>query len=104
MIETILSSVVVFLATSVDELIVLTTVFAYAEQRNAVGQVYAGQLTGQVVLLTISVLAASGIEAVSQRGIGLLGIVPIVLGIRVRNCSEPGRSATTGLTVGWLLV
>jgi cadmium resistance transport/sequestration family protein len=83
MIETILSSVVVFLATSVDELIVLTTVFAYAEQRNAVGQVYAGQLIGQVVLLTISVLAASGIEAVSQRGIGLLGIVPIVLGIRV---------------------
>jgi len=83
MIQTILSSVLVFVATSVDELVVLTTIFAYAERRKAVGQVYAGQLMSQVVLLTISVLAASGIEAVSQRGIGLLGIVPIVLGIRV---------------------
>ena len=83
MIEAILSAVAVFLATSVDELVVLTTIFAYAERRKAVGQVYAGQLISQVVLLAISVLVASGVEAVSQRGIGLLGIVPIVLGIRV---------------------
>ncbi len=32
-IETVLSSVVVFVATSVDELVVLTTIFAYAERR-----------------------------------------------------------------------
>jgi len=83
MIETLLSSVAVFVATSVDELVVLTTIFAYAERRRAVVQVYAGQLISQAVLLTVSVLAAFGIEAISQRAIGLLGIVPIVLGIRV---------------------
>ena len=44
MVETILASVVVSVATSVDELVVLTTVFAYAERRKAVGQVYVGQL------------------------------------------------------------
>lgn len=82
MIETVLFSVVVFVATSVDELVVLTTIFAYAERRKAVAQVYAGQLISQAVLLTVSVLAASGVETVSQEGIGLLGILPIVLGIR----------------------
>lgn len=83
MVEIVLSSVVVFVATSVDELVVLTTIFAYAERRKAVLQVYAGQLISQAVLLTISALAAFGIETVSQRGIGLLGIIPIVLGIRI---------------------
>ena len=82
-IETVLSSVVVFVATSVDELVVLTTIFAYAERRGAVAQVYVGQLISQAVLLTISVLAAVGIETVSQKGIGLLGILPIVFGIRI---------------------
>ena len=71
-IETVLSSVVVFVATSVDELVVLTTIFAYAERRAAVAQVYVGQLISQAVLPTISVLAAVGIETVSQKGIGLL--------------------------------
>jgi cadmium resistance transport/sequestration family protein len=82
-VETILASVVVFVATSVDELVVLTTIFAYAERRKAVGQVYVGQLTSQAVLLTISLLAAFGIASISQKGIGLLGILPIVLGIRI---------------------
>jgi len=96
MIEAVVSSVVVFLATSVDELVVLTTIFAYAERRNAVGQVYAGQLLSQVVLLAISVLAASGIQTVSQRGIGLLGIVPILSGIRIllRGDEEDEAEAT----------
>ncbi len=83
MVEAVLSSVVVFVATSVDELVVLTTIFAYAERRGAVAQVYAGQLISQAALLTISLLAAIGIETVSQKGIGLLGILPIVLGIRI---------------------
>ena len=82
-VETILASVVVFVATSVDELVVLTTIFAYAERRKAVGQVYVGQLISQAVLLTISLLAAFGIASISQKGIGLLGILPIVLGIRI---------------------
>jgi cadmium resistance transport/sequestration family protein len=83
MIETVLASVVVFVATSVDELVVLTTIFAYAERRKAVAQVYAGQLISQALILTISVLAAFGIETISQKGIGLLGVLPIVLGIRI---------------------
>ena len=83
MIESLLSSVAVFVATSVDELVVLTTIFAYAERRKAVAQVYVGQLLSQVVLLTISVLAAFGIATISPMGIGLLGIVPIILGLRI---------------------
>ena len=83
MIETVLSSAAVFVATSLDELVVLTTIFAYAERRNSVAQVYVGQLISQVVLLSISVFAAFGIATISRQGIGLLGIVPIVLGIRI---------------------
>jgi cadmium resistance transport/sequestration family protein len=101
MIETVLASVVVFVATSVDELVVLTTIFAYAERRKAVGQVYAGQLIGQAVILTISVLAAFGIESISQKGIGLLGVLPIVLGIRILfGGNEDDQAQETAIRLG----
>ena len=115
MIETILSAVVVFVATSVDELVVLTTLFAYAERRKAVGQVYVGQLISQVVLLAISVLVAFGIQTVSQKGIGLLGLIPIVLGIRIllggheedeaqETASKLGSRASFTLTVALIAI
>jgi cadmium resistance transport/sequestration family protein len=83
MIDVVLSSVAVFLATSVDELVVLTTMFAYAERQGAVAEVYLGQLLSQAVLLTVAALAAFGIETVSEKAIGVLGVLPIALGIRV---------------------
>jgi cadmium resistance transport/sequestration family protein len=113
--ETLIASVAIFIATSVDELVVLTTMFAYAERRNAVAQVYVGQLISQVVLLTISVLAASGIATISQKGIGLLGIVPIILGIRIllggdedddaqETANRLGSRANFTLTVGLIAI
>jgi cadmium resistance protein CadD (predicted permease) len=82
-VEALLGSVAAFVATGLDEAVVLTALFAHARERRAAASVYAGQLLGQSVLVGVSVLAALGVQALSPRAVGLLGVVPIVLGVRI---------------------
>jgi cadmium resistance protein CadD (predicted permease) len=82
-VEALVGSVAAFVATGLDEAIVLTTLFAYAGERRAAAQVYIGQLLGQAVLVGASVLAALGVQALSPKVVGALGVVPIVLGARI---------------------
>jgi cadmium resistance protein CadD (predicted permease) len=82
-VEALVGSVAAFVATGLDEAVVLTTLFAYARERHAAVSVYAGQLLGQAVLVGVSVLAALGVQALSPKAVGALGVVPIVLGVRI---------------------
>ena len=74
----------VFAGTNVDDLIVLTVLFlaARASGRPAAWQVWAGQYAGIAALVLVSVLAALGLTLVPDRWVGLLGLVPIALGLR----------------------
>lgn len=74
----------VFAGTNVDDLIVLTVLFlaARASGRPKVWQVWAGQYAGIAVLVLVSGLAALGLTLVPDRWVGLLGLVPIALGVR----------------------
>ena len=69
-----------FIATNIDDLVVLTALFG--SPRPAPPQIVAGQYLGMGVLVAISVVAAAGLASVPERWIGLLGIVPLGLGIR----------------------
>jgi cadmium resistance protein CadD (predicted permease) len=74
----------VFAGTNVDDLIVLTVLFLSAR---AIGkpkpwQIWAGQYTGIAVLVAVSATAALGLTIVPDRWVGLLGLVPIALGVR----------------------
>ena len=74
----------VFAGTNVDDLIVLTVLFlaARASGRPRPWQVWAGQYAGIGVLALLSALAALGLTLVPDRWVGLLGLVPIALGVR----------------------
>jgi cadmium resistance protein CadD (predicted permease) len=72
-----------FAVTNVDDLIVLTALFA-TSGRGGPGHrnIALGQYAGIAVLLLASIAAAAVLLAVPDRWIGLLGLVPIGLGIR----------------------
>lgn len=83
MIAMILTTIVTFIATGIDELFVLTIIFVYAKSKKSIKDVYIGQQIGMIVLLTISVLAVFGITLITEKWIGILGFLPIIQGIKI---------------------
>ncbi|WP_246001782.1 cadmium resistance transporter [Allorhizocola rhizosphaerae] len=78
------TAVVMFAATNVDDLVVLTVLFlsARATGRPRPWQIWAGQYLGIAALVAISVVAALGLSVVPDRWVFLLGLVPLALGVR----------------------
>ena len=71
-----LSSIVLFCATKIDDLIVLGVLYAASVSKN---QIFAGQLAGMAVLIAVSFFLSDFLRHVMD--IRFLGVVPIVLGI-----------------------
>lgn len=82
MIGTILTAIVAFIATGIDEIVVLTIIFVQATKSKSIKDVYIGQQIGMIVLLALSTLAVFGITLISEKWIGLLGLLPIIQGVR----------------------
>lgn len=82
--EIVLAGAGVFVGTNVDDLIVLTVLFltARATGRPRTWQIWVGQYAGIAVLVTVSALAALGLTLIPDRWVGLLGLVPLALGVR----------------------
>ena len=72
-----------FVGTNVDDIIVLTVLFlsSRAVGRPRPGQIWAGQYAGVAILVLASVLAALGLTIVPDDWVGLLGLIPIGLGV-----------------------
>ncbi|MEV0689354.1 cadmium resistance transporter [Streptomyces sp. NPDC050388] len=73
-----------FAGTNIDDILVLTVLFL---ARRATGrptgrQIWIGQYLGFAVLLVLSTVAALMLVALPDRWLGLLGLVPLVLGVR----------------------
>lgn len=73
-----------FAATNVDDLIVLTVLFLSGRATGSPRpwQIWAGQYAGIAALVLVSVVAALGLTIVPDEWIGLLGLVPLALGVR----------------------
>jgi cadmium resistance protein CadD (predicted permease) len=91
----ILAAVVVFAGTNLDDVIVLTVLFlsSRAKGKPRPWQIWAGQYVGMGLLVVLSAGAALGFSVVPDRWVGLLGFVPIALGVRglvkaARSCSD----------------
>ncbi|GAA3340398.1 CadD family cadmium resistance transporter [Amorphoplanes nipponensis] len=82
--QTVLAAAGVFAGTNVDDLIVLTVLFlaARASGRPAPWHIWLGQYAGIAALVAVSALAALGLTLVPDEWVGLLGLVPIALGVR----------------------
>lgn len=82
MIGIILTAIVAFIATGIDEIVVLTIIFVHATKNKSIKDVYIGQQIGMIVLLALSTLAVFGITFISEKWIGLLGLLPVIQGVR----------------------
>ncbi|MEV4314863.1 cadmium resistance transporter [Actinocrispum sp. NPDC049592] len=82
--STIGGAVGVFAGTNIDDLVVLTALFlaARTQDRPRPGQIVGGQYLGFVALVAVSAGAAAGLVIVPDHWVGLLGLIPLALGIR----------------------
>jgi cadmium resistance protein CadD (predicted permease) len=81
---TIPAALAVFAGTNLDDIIVLTLLFlsARAGGRPRPWQIWVGQHVGIGVLIAVSAFAALGLTVVPDAWVGLLGAVPLALGLR----------------------
>lgn len=81
---TVTSATVVFAATDIDDIVILTLFFVAARTtgRPRTRQIVAGQYLGIGVLVLASAVVAAGLLVVPDEWTGLLGLLPIALGVR----------------------
>lgn len=83
MIQTILSALAVYISTSIDYLFILMILFAQGHTKQSFRQIYLGQYLGTGILVAVSLFAAYVLNFIPHDWIvGLLGLIPIFLGIR----------------------
>ena len=84
MIQTIITAAILYIATAVDLLVILLIFFARAHTKKEYRNIYIGQYVGSVALIVISLFFAFVLNYVPEKWIlGLLGLIPIYLGIKV---------------------
>ncbi len=82
-IQTLVSAVVVYISTSVDDLFILMVLFGQIHTKKGMLSVWLGQYAGVGILVIASLLAAFALNLIPQSWIiGLLGVAPIALGFR----------------------
>lgn len=111
MLQTIMTAIILYTATAVDLLVILLIFFAKANTKKEYRDIYIGQYVGSLALILISLFLAFVLNYVPEKWIlGLLGLIPIYLGIRVaisgdcegeerakRELNEKGLSKLVGI-------
>ncbi|WP_307812905.1 cadmium resistance transporter [Micromonospora coerulea] len=94
----------VFAATNIDDIVVLTVLFVAARQagRPRPWHIVAGQYLGIGALVGAAVVVAAGLLVVPDPWTGLLGLLPIGLGIRAL-LNRADADAPPAVVVGGLL-
>ncbi|WP_270336312.1 CadD family cadmium resistance transporter [Streptococcus macedonicus] len=83
MIQNIVTSIILYSGTAVDLLIILMLFFAKRKSRKDIINIYLGQFLGSVSLIFLSLLFAFVLNYIPSKEIlGLLGLIPIFLGLK----------------------
>ena len=84
MIQNVVTSIILYSGTAVDLLIILMLFFAKRKSRKDIINIYLGQFLGSVSLIFLSLLFAFVLDYIPSKEIlGLLGLIPILLGLKV---------------------
>ncbi len=84
MIQNVVTSIILYSGTAVDLLIILMLFFAKRKSRKDIINIYLGQYLGSVSLILLSLLFAFVLNYIPSKEIlGLLGLIPIFLGLKV---------------------
>jgi len=84
MITTILTAAAVYVATGIDYLVILILLFSQIK-KGQVKHIWIGQYLGTVIIIGVSLLVALGVANLipEQWIIGLLGLLPLYLGVKI---------------------
>lgn len=84
MVQNVVTSIILYSGTAVDLLIILMLFFAKRKSRKDIINIYLGQFIGSVSLILLSLLFAFVLNYIPSKEIlGLLGLIPIFLGLKV---------------------
>src|SRR5688572_3173619 len=78
--EILLTSIIAFASTNLDDIFILT--LFYGNKRFKEREIVAGQFLGITTLIVISLIGSLVGLLIDQSYIGLLGLIPIYLGVR----------------------
>lgn len=81
MTASIFTSVVAYISTNIDDIFVLMILLAQAA-KGTKGKLIAGHFLGVGIVTAISMLGAFGLQNLPLKYVGILGLVPIGLGIK----------------------
>ena len=89
MLSIIFTAIVLYTATAIDLLVILLIYFARAHTKKEYRDIYIGQFLGSMTLIIISLFFAFVLHYVPEKWmLGLLGLIPIYLGIKVAILDE----------------
>jgi cadmium resistance transport/sequestration family protein len=101
--ETAATAVVAFVATNIDDIVVLSVLFASRDDHFRTRDIVAGQYLGFAVLVAASLAASAGLRALPDEAVGVLGLIPIALGVRglsrARRLDDNDDEATSPTTM-----
>lgn len=78
----IITTIVLFAATNVDDIFLLLTWFSQRDSMLKNSHIIIGQYLGFIALLILSMIGALGALIIPEEWIGLLGLVPVYLGVK----------------------
>jgi cadmium resistance transport/sequestration family protein len=101
----IMSAVVAFIATNLDDILILMLFFSQTQQRRI--QIVIGQYLGFGVLVLLSLPGYFGGALVPKAWIGLLGLLPLAIGLKLLWQKDEGETAAPEIDKsparpGWL--
>lgn len=103
MYASVLTAAASFVSTNIDDIFLLMLFFAQTASRREKLRVTAGQLLGIGILTAASVLGAAVLRHIPGWILGLLGLIPMALGVRAwlscRRSSEEEESVSAGTGV-----
>ena len=95
MTSTFLTAVLSFASTNIDDIFILTILFAQVQNPKGTVQIIAGQYAGIGALTALSILGAMGTQLFPPQYIGLLGFLPLFLGVRSWLAYRRGQDHST---------
>jgi len=82
LISTIITAFISFASTNIDDIFILMLFFSQINNGMEKRHIIIGQYLGIILLITISIIGALGVSLIPSEYVGLLGLVPIYLGVK----------------------
>lgn len=82
MITTLITAVISFVSTNIDDIFVLMLFFSQVNGSMKKRHIVIGQYIGIGILTSISIIGAFGMSIIPQQYVGLLGLMPIYIGFK----------------------